>query len=168
MKHPRNLDGFCHLTKGNKPPDFGAFRNIGDVDITMSTFKFSSGCITITDIARKTALRAFRTGFAKAFKYAVLAGILSHARIFQRLEAASEYITSIAGTDVITSDDMSDMAHLQIEHPLNGYLTLDSLTENAWLTFEKLLFLPVFLLVYFLNNEVAQWRKVRAISMPSA
>ena len=68
----------------------------------------------------------------------------------------------------MTTDDMSDMAHLQTEHPLNGYLTLDSLTENAWLTFEKLLFLPVFLLVYFLNNEVAQWRKVRAISMPSA
>jgi hypothetical protein len=40
------------------------------------------------------------------------------------------------------------------------YLTIDSLVENAWATFSKLLFLPVFLLVYYLNNEIAQWRKL--------
>lgn len=37
---------------------------------------------------------------------------------------------------------------------------MDSLTENSWNTFTKLLFLPVFLLVYFLNNEIADWHKI--------
>eukprot|EP01047_Picozoa_sp_COSAG01_P045163 COSAG01_NODE_4139_length_5306_cov_4.761283_2_plen_220_part_00 len=32
--------------------------------------------------------------------------------------------------------------------------------ENSWNVFSKLLFLPVFLLVFYLNNEISQWRKI--------
>ena len=41
-------------------------------------------------------------------------------------------------------------------------MSVDSLAENCWACFSKLLFLPVFLLVYFLNNEISQWHKTCA------
>lgn len=101
---------------------------------------------------------AVKTAFGRCFMFALVTGAVSQARIFMRLDAFKRVLTEISTSDTLTSMDVS--------HMMDGgflYLGLDSLTENSWNVFSKMLFLPVFLLVYFINQEVAQWRKLGSI-----
>ncbi len=101
---------------------------------------------------------AISAGFRRCLMFALITGIISQARIFMRLNAFRAVVKSISVSDTLTSADISHMMDGGF-----GYLGLDSLTENCWSVFSKLLFLPVFLLVYYINQEVSQWRKIGSI-----
>ena len=101
---------------------------------------------------------AVKSAFGRCFMFAVATGIVSQARIFMRLGAFKHVLDTISKSDTLTSTDVS--------HMMDGgfvYLGLDSLAENSWYVFSKMLFLPVFLIVYFINQEIAQWRKLGSV-----
>lgn len=108
----------------------------GSVPLSLA-LSLASSC---SSVSLSTVSAALSNSLARPFslsplllsQYAVVAGMLSQLRIKTRLDAFT------ASTN--------ELPHLMEQ----GYphLSLDSLTQNAFFTFEKLLFLPIFMLVY--------------------
>ena len=119
----------------------------GSVPLSLA-LSLASSC---SSVSLSTVSAALSNSLARPFslsplllsQYAVVAGMLSQLRIKTRLDAFAAVLKEIAESDSASTNELPHLMEQGYPH-----LSLDSLTQNAFFTFEKLLFLPIFMLVY--------------------